>query len=506
LYLKGEYVMNKRLLTLLLALSVTTPLCASCGNGAAEDSAASESTVPAESIETAETEITRENMPDTLPGDLDFNGTDINVYYFGQTVAARYDGPAELTGDTLTDALYNRNLTVEERLNVKFNWVKGSEDYNGFPAEVATFIQAGASDYDFIIEENQSMFQQAIMGYFYDLMNMPYIDLDQPWWYNDLMEESSLDNSRRYFLSGDICLSTLAKASATYFNKEIFHDYFGDVNVIYEQVLDGKWTHELMMEYSRNVATDLNGDGNYDNNDILGFGYQQWGVPNYLSMSTGIEYSIRDSDGFPVLNLHSEQVLEWADTLYRMMYTDNMSFDESNGNYMDTFKNAHYLFHLARLDTAFDLRDTVFEYGILPYPKLSEELEYTSAAGTANGDGVAIPVTADPNKIDATLASIEALCAEGYRRVAPAWFESAMKFRYSDEPIDAQMLDLIHETIRSPFIMMASKAIGGVGSIFTTAIYGTSSEGTFASYWKKNEKMYTTALEDTIAAYLELDS
>ena len=63
--------------------------------------------------------------------------------------------------------------------------------------------------------------------------------------------------------------------------------------------------------------------------------------------------------------------------------------------------------------------------------------------------------------------------------------------------IAAEMIDLIYDNIKSPFIMMADKAIG-TGSIFTNAEYGSKSEGPFASYWEKNGKNLETKLSGII--------
>ncbi|MBR5446349.1 MAG: extracellular solute-binding protein [Clostridia bacterium] len=492
--------MNKRILAFLLCLLMTSSALTACGDSTAAETETSVSNDTPET-EAVETEPGRENTPDSLPEDLDFEGTTLNIYYFGQETSAKYDGPAELTGDVVTDALYNRNLSVEDRLNVKFNWVKGADGWDSYPAEVLTLLQAGAADFDIYIEENSRLFQQSIKGYFYDLMTKPYIDLEQPWWYTDLMEESSLDNSKRYFLTGDICLTTLFSASAAFFNKDLFIDYFSDENILYEQVMNGEWTMDTFMEYCRSIATDLNGDGVYDANDLMGFRYEQWGIPNYMSMSTGIEYSTRDSEGFPVLNIYNEQSITWADTLYKLLYTDNMSVQ---GDKTATFEDEKSLFLLGQLSTSHDLRDTNFSFGIVPYPKLDETVDYNSSAATANGCGVAVPVSAASDKLDAVYASIEALCAQAYRTVTPAWYETALKIKYSDDAVDAQMVDLIYETIGSPFIMMADKALG-TGSIFTNAVYGASSEGTFTSYWEANQKKFLSSLEKTIEEYKALD-
>ena len=492
----------KRILSLLLCMLVALPVLTGCGGDTKETDSGTTDTTQVETTP-EETETTRANMKDSLPDGLRFDGTTINVFGFGWNNSVWYDttGGEELTGDVVLDAMVNRNIAVEERLGVKFNWIIGPDDWNGFPQAVKTALLAGASDYDVIVEENSRLFEQSVQGFYYDLSTKPYIDLSQPWWYNELMEQSSLDNNKRYFLAGDICLTTMLGASAMYFNKPIFIDHFGDTDALYNAVLDGKWTYDVFMQYFRDVATDVNGDGVYDDNDLLGFRYPQWGVPNYLSMSTGLDYITRDAEGFPVLDIYNEQSIKWADTLYKLLYTEHMSAAGDPGL---SFVAAHSLFYPGMLFNTTDLRQADFDYGILPYPKLEESFSYYSGAAPANGCGVGVPVSAPGDKLEAVYATIEALCAEAYRKVTPAWYDTALKVKYADAAIDADMIDIIYDNIKSPFIMMADKAIG-TGSIFTNAIYGSKSEGTFSSYWEKNGKNLEKKLADIIAKYKELD-
>lgn len=495
--------LKKRLVCLILCMLVSLPVLTGCGGGTTpETEKRTEDTTPLD-ITSAETETTRANTKDSLPDDLRFDDMTIDVFGFGWDSSVWYDttGGGELTGDVVLDAMVNRNITVEERLGVKFNWIIGSDDWNGFPNAVKTALLAGASDYDFVVEENSRLFEQSVQGFYYDLATKPYIDLSQPWWYNDLMEQSSLDNNKRYFLAGDICLTTLLGASAMYFNKPLFIDHFGDTQALYDTVLEGKWTYDVFMQYCRDIATDVNGDGVYDDSDLLGFRYSQWGIPNYLSMSIGLDYITRDADGFPVLDIYNEESIKWADTLYRLLYTENMSAEGATGQ---TFLDEKSLFYPGMFSTANDLRQADFDYGILPYPKLEESFSYYSGAAPANGCGIGVPVSAPAEKLDAVYASIEALCAESYRKVTPAWYDTALKVKYADAAIDAEMIDLIYDNIKSPFIMMADKAIG-TGSIFTNAVYGSKSEGTFASYWEKNGKNLETKLSGIIEKYKELD-
>lgn len=445
--------------------------------------------------------IGRANTPDSLPDDLNFGGTTINIYHFGNALTKDYDAGGEMGGEIVLDAVYQRNRKTEERLNINLNWIAGSDDWDGFPTQVRTALLAGTGEYDLIMEENSRAFQHSLQGFFVNLIDAPHIDLDQPWWYSTMMEEGSIDNNKRYYITGDMTMTTLLGASAVFFNKGIYTNYFGNVDDIYNHVLNGTWTHDTLAEYCKGVYTDLNGNQEADEGDLFGFEYEQWGIPNYLSMSTGLKYSTRDTDGLPVLDIYNENSILWGETLYKLLYTDNIS---RLGDKSKSFINEKNLFYIGQFDSATQIRAASFEYGILPYPKLTESLDYMSGAATANGNGVAIPVSAPSDKFEATCATVESLSAEAYRHVVPTWYETALKIKYLASEIDAQMVDIIYDHISSPFIMMADKEMT-IGSIFTYAVFGSTNNGAFSSYYEKNEGAIKSKWDKMIQQYLALE-
>ena len=451
-----------------------------------------------------EKETVRAATPDSLPDDLDFGGMSLNIFHFGNSDTKDYDAGGEMGADIVPDAVYQRNRKTEERLNIKLNWIEGPDDWDTFPAQVNTAMLAGIGDYDLIMEENSRAFQHSLRGYFHDLKTAEYIDLESPWWYSKLMEEGNIDGSKRYFVTGNLTVTTLLGASTLYFNKKVFTDYFGDTDDLYSHVLKGTWTHDVFAEYCKGVYTDLNGNQIADEGDRFGFEYEEWGVPNYLSMSTGLTYSARDDAGLPTLDIYNESGILWGETLYKLLYTDNISHFSSRDERKAAFLNETNLFYVGAFSDAPAFRSSSFEYGILPYPKLSENLDYMSAAGTVNGNGVAIPVSAPSDKFEATCAAVESLCAEAYRSVVLTWYETALKIKYSDAEIDAQMVDIIYDHISAPFIMMADKEIG-IGSIYTFAVFRAKDGGAFSSYYEKNEGSINAKWEKMINQYLDLE-
>ena len=60
---------------------------------------------------------------DDLPEELDYNGEVINVFHWGNEFVTNELMADGSTGDIVDVAIYNRNLSVEERLNVDMNYI-----------------------------------------------------------------------------------------------------------------------------------------------------------------------------------------------------------------------------------------------------------------------------------------------------------------------------------------------------------------------------------------------
>lgn len=112
--------MNKRILSLILAALMLSPaFLTGCSENSADsnETDASAPSAAEDAVQEEETELTRANTPDDLP-ELNFDGA-------VATIAARdkvwFTGEMyveELNGEVVNDAVYDRDLDVEDRLNV----------------------------------------------------------------------------------------------------------------------------------------------------------------------------------------------------------------------------------------------------------------------------------------------------------------------------------------------------------------------------------------------------
>ena len=95
-----------------------------------------------------------------------------------------------------------------------------------------------------------------------------------------------------------------------------------------------------------------------------------------------------------------------------------------------------------------ELRGMETEYGILPIPKFDEDQEeyYSLAHDLFTVYGVVSSVNSID--LDNVGAVMEAMAIESYKVVTPAYYEVALKGKYSKDPQSWEMLDMIMNNLK----------------------------------------------------------
>ena len=456
--MKNSHRLTALFLSLLLA-SLTA--CGEAAGSADTTASSADTTAP------AETEPSRENTPDNLPA-LDFGGRKIR---FGQQGIMDSELNAEETGDIVDDAHFRRNIQVQERLNVEFELVPTSEtDSKKFLNNVKSTILAGDDSYDIIISNHCWMAPLEVGGCFTNVADAPYLDFDQPWWAEEFMRISSLHEDTRYILAGDVLENTIASMSAVFFNRRMFEDHYGNPDSLYDIVLDGKWTMDKMREYISGAYQDLNADGKADLGDILGLGSTASSPTEHFAFPMGMKFIERDSDGYPTLVKDQSRNVEITDKLYQLFYETEGVMVASDANMINNefpvkFAEGTMLFHADRISSADAFRDAKDPYGVIPRPKLDESQKDYGALVHDSHQVYAIPITVAD--IEAPCAVLEAMAAEGYRKVIPAYYEVTLKVKYAHDDLSSQMLDLIHQNATTDWIYANNYALASGGSLGT---------------------------------------
>ena len=138
----------------LLIISCSVIACAETGT-------LSETTAPAQSTQanvTAETTAESEKLDkdgflmDELSDTLDFGGKSVTVLAWDGQSYEEFDTDSQ-NGETINDALYNRNAMVEERLGVSLEFIKtkgGSSDVDAYVIQVTNDVMAGSGEFDML--------------------------------------------------------------------------------------------------------------------------------------------------------------------------------------------------------------------------------------------------------------------------------------------------------------------------------------------------------------------
>ena len=97
---------------------------------------------------------------------------------------------------------------------------------------------------------------------------------------------------------------------------------------------------------------------------------------------------------------------------------------------------------------------------------------------------------------------IEVFCRETNKQVIPQWYENALKVKYVDGQDDAKMIDLIHDTITSPFAVTYNTLLGNymLATAFLTPL--GSQQTDFASNYKKIEKAANKVLDRVYESFV----
>lgn len=499
--------MKIKILALYCLLALIVPIVVSCSETTDKKPDAAEQTTPSINETVVDTEI-----KSLLPADLDYNGEIIkilNCMYFTANDDFMFNA-IELSGDIVNDAVYERNLNVQNQLNVEFDlinkYLSGGDNTQNF---ISNSVLAGDNSFDMIFGIQYDCVPLVVNNIFYNLIDAPYLNLEKQWWAYDYIREMSVGNDRLYFLTGDITLGLIRNMSCMYFNKSFYVDLLGDPEDMYNMVVDGKWTFDQFSEYNKMCYKDLNGDGKADTNDQFGVGVITANLTDHLTYDAGMRVTTRNSAGVPELTMNNEKMATFTQKMYELYYENpGVYVFPADYNSLDIvipnkFKANEMLFMLGWFYSSETLRDMDVDYGIIPFPKYDEnQPTYLSLAHDIS-TLACVPATCD--KIDVVSAIMEALAFEGYKNVIPAYYEIALKVKYVRDSTETalQIIDMIYENSTTDFAYVYNYALNNIGLIMRELMGGKKSD--FVSLYTSKETGVVTKFDELIDVYTSLN-
>lgn len=483
-------------LTALMLLAALMLLTACAGKPAArtEDAAGPESG----DTQTAE--------PDILDG-LDFKGADYRINMSATDISSHVymESLGESTGDVALDSVYERNLAVQEKLNVNFVYTETDFGWSSVTNEVRKIVLSGEDAFELIVNDEIGLAAAGVEKLLVNVYECEYFDFKKPGWWHDYMRDLTIGNDKMYLLVGDYFIDVLRKSHVIYFNRAMFRELYGNPDDLYAAVIGGSWTYDEFLKHIIGAYSDTDGSGSKSRADT--FGLIIGGVGGSIfpfSYGTDAPFVTRDAQGVPSLTMNNERSNKLYEKIYAAFYNDATDC----GNYYTEPSALHAkfigdgsLFISGAGIGDFDIfRSMESDIGLLPYPKLDEtQSSYVTVVHDTAEIGV-IPITCTNTAMAS--AVVQALCQESAKTVVPAYYETALKVKYVRDNYSAQMIDLVHDGISGLFTLVYGAA--HVNNIFTWAFLEplqAKSESWISSYAKR-ESAAIEGLDKLIEAYL----
>ena len=495
-----RFIMNqlKKTAALVLVLAMVLPLVVACGMTGGNNN----NSKPGSFTET-----------DTVvPNDVTFPGETFTILCREDNAWGQYlheIAADEDATELVNEMVYKRNLEVEERFELeelKAFAIPGQWDaYQDFINTFRNSILANSSSYDLIMSQQAYMALDPSLNDLYtNFYDLPYIkdNLDAPYYYQEVIDNMSI-NGKLYFLLGDYSLTYWEFAYVLYFNKVMAEN--NNLEDIYQLVRDGEWTYDKMVEMAKGKWSDLNGDLYPDESDSFGYITE---IPNTTdALDAHFRCSLASKNEFGEIEFNVDQgkmvsILEKfidfkkTDDTWMVYFGSEVTVDQNPVDKI--FREGRSLFYHATLNRAQEFRGMETDFGIVPYPKWNKEQDgyYTHAQ---DGFSVAV-VPIDAKNKEMSGAVLDVLSAISNKTVIPAYYDMALKDKYSRDDQSAEMLDIIREGFTLSFSYFYQQALDCCG-VYRELIRQENSN--FVSYYAVQQKGYERRLKKLMEAYAD---
>ena len=489
-----------------IALLLAVMTAASCGEAASSPAAGTAETGGG-IAETAKEEETEAPSAKSQLGSEDYGGHEFRIAYenYGDAAVAwriaDVDAEAQ-NGDLINDAVYERNLAVEEAFNCQIIGAPLTSDT--VAPTIKKMVAAGDSTYDAYMTNTNYQCGMVIGGNLIDLREIPEIDLSANYWAPAFTDGFTI-SGRTFFATGDICLNDDKSTWSYLFNKKLAENY--GLPDMYQVVRDGKWTLDLLRSYAEKAAVDLNGDGQ------LKFGEDQFGLYDQMESSvalylgTGRKATGISDDGSVIYNLDSEQsvntwnkIWEFMQNTDYIMHADLESVDDKWNKVRANFRADQMLFYNVTVSGYTLIRDMETDFGVLPVVKIDEAQDgYYSTIQPGNCHAYAVPKsTSDPKRTGRILDAMAMMSPE---TLTNAYYTTTLQQKAVRDAESIEMMEMIFANRIFDFGFAYDKI--GLMSFFTGQ--ANKKSNSFVSDEAKKHDKTIAAIEELSATIAELE-
>ncbi len=432
----------------------------------------------------------------------------------------------DITSDNVDNAIYDRNDQIQRRLNVDLEWTETlghSGMIENFVTQVETYASAGTHPIDIIATYAPTMGVLSIQGYMMDFAKIEenanpdddyerfYIDLEKPWWPQQLVETVSFGSSY-YFLSGDISTNVLHMMHMLFFNKNMFAKH--QLEVPYEDVYNGTWTLDKLIKLTTGIYVDSDttpGKSNGDTFGLIGRSY----VLDAFYVGSNMHYILSDDENYLTISkdMESSKTVKLVNKLGNMFGSNDWAtrkFGEMAGEDYEDISlfargGALVIQQHAQIGQKSLVGKVDFDYGVLPMPKYNEKQVnyYTNIGNPMTLYGLFVDL--DPRgDMDQTLsmmtAVLECWASEAYRLTTPEIFNVNMQLKVAETQEDTDMFEYVRTGITFDIGRFFATELGAVS---TRVGYCMATNSSWSTYWGAYERSLKANLQEIIDTFKE---
>ena len=392
---------------------------------------------------------TEVSFDDEVPRDLKFGGRNFTICCPGpdEWGIETFDCE-ELNSDSVNNAIYNRNQLLEERFDIRIDPFTLA-DSDTFCSEYSTYALSTDDCIDLLaIAYYQSVRDMIMNDYIVPWNEVPYINMEKPWWNSNINESLSILGNT-FLITGDVNWSTMPQTAVCYFNKTLAAENKEIVGDLYQTVKNQEWTFNKCYTIAKQMTKDMNGDGVYDENDRFGcIQNTEVGVTGFVYAANYNTVALTDKGS--QMQFTTDKMIDIIRYLYDLCCIDNISYVESfafayESKGIPLFCNNRALFCFDKLLFSETLRKEENNFGIIPYPKYDEGQEKYATYADQWGLACALPCTAQ--NYERTGAILEAMAALSRKLIRPAYYDKALVNRNGRDDESAEMLDIIFDNV-----------------------------------------------------------
>jgi len=424
------------------------------------------------------------NLPE-----LDYGGADINILVRSQSL--NFHDPEAQTVAVVREAVFERNVMVEELLNVKLKHT----DMDGFSSGSDAFSNAIRTSamtdgmYD-IVSPTQSFGNPLIAeGIYVDLTQLEYLDMSETYWHDGYNEQAKI-NGKLYTAITDYDMDAISQLQVIFMNKQYLTAFGKLLEDPYTLVKDGKWTLDKMLQLSKVVTVDADSNGIWNDYDQYGWSLNH-DTFSPMAASTGVNLITKDGEDY-FFTLADERSISVFEKMSTAINENTIRFTMTDKTASENlFLQGRAMFNSSSLGGAVRFKALDIDYGILPTPKYSEEDEYRVGC---NGMAIlGITTGMSEEKLTRASAVLQALSYYSHTYVVPAYFETCLRAQAAQDVETYEMLGIIRESSYFDLALIYSRTVGAIyhcyGEAYMKGINIT-------TYWQEHESKATSALTE----------